>query len=70
VRVITLDAEAIALECLGVPIVNTTMLGALAATSGLLRLDSAESGIRHEMHPAQAEKNVRALRRAAQEVQR
>lgn len=70
VRVIALDASAIAKECIGRPIVNTAMLGALAAASGLIRQESAEAGIRHEMPAAQAEKNVQALRRAAEEVRR
>jgi pyruvate ferredoxin oxidoreductase gamma subunit len=68
VRVITLDAERIALETLGKAIVNTAMLGALAASSDFLTLEAAEAGIRQEMSASLAEKNIRALYRAAEEV--
>ncbi len=39
-RLAIIDATKIARELLGVPIVNTTMIGALIKTTGLVRLES------------------------------
>ncbi|HSJ15612.1 MAG TPA: 2-oxoacid:acceptor oxidoreductase family protein [Longimicrobiales bacterium] len=70
-RVATVDASGIALRHqLGSrtqPIVNTAILGAFAAASGLVRLESVCSAIREEIaqHP---EANVRAAEEAAREV--
>ena len=41
------DATTIALEKLGTPITNTVMLGAFAAVTGLVSLESIEKGVRN-----------------------
>jgi 2-oxoacid:acceptor oxidoreductase gamma subunit (pyruvate/2-ketoisovalerate family) len=68
-RVATVDASGIA-ERLGLgsktqPIVNTAILGAFAAFSKLVELDSVCAAIRDEV-PLKAEANVRAARAAAE----
>lgn len=69
-----LDATSIALEILGAPITNTVMLGAFVAATGLVSLDSIEKGTRFIMGKKVAqemiEKNLRAVRRAYEEVRR
>ena len=68
IRVVTIDADAIATEALGRPIVNTTMIGAVAAVTGAIGLPSLESEIRHtfegQLPPKAVEGNVTAARRA------
>ena len=49
------------------PIVNTALLGALAACSGVVRLDSLETAIRGHV-PARPEENVAAVRQAYDEL--
>jgi pyruvate ferredoxin oxidoreductase gamma subunit len=64
VRVITIDATSIALEVLGVPITNTTLMGAFAAASGEIEINALENALRHRFHGEMAEKNVNAARKA------
>jgi Pyruvate/2-oxoacid:ferredoxin oxidoreductase gamma subunit len=47
--------------------VNTAILGAFAADSGLLRIDSVCAAIREEV-PTKADANVLAAQEAAEEV--
>jgi pyruvate ferredoxin oxidoreductase gamma subunit len=68
VRVLTVDASAIAHSVLRRPIVNTAMMGALVAASGAVRLDAALRAIQSEMHSTLAEKNSEVLRRCHQLV--
>lgn len=63
VRVWAVDASAIARTVLGRPIVNTAMIGALVAASGVLPLDAVLRAVQSEMHAALAEKNGEVLRR-------
>lgn len=70
-RVATVDAGEIAAE-LGIgtrsqPIVNTAILGAFAAWSGVVSLDALCEAIREEV-PTRPEANVEAARRAASAV--
>ena len=71
-RVFTVDAGAIATRHgLGTrtqPIVNTAILGAFAACSGMVGLESICHAIREEV-PRRAEENVAAAREAAGAVQ-
>lgn len=62
------NANRIALEEIGRPITNTTMMGALAKATGLVELGSIEKQIQHRF-PAIAEKNINALRRAYEETE-
>ncbi len=66
-RVATVDANSIAREVLGVPIVNTTMLGALLKAAGMVRLDSLSEPLKKRFGKL-AEKNLAALRRAYDET--
>ena len=61
------NANKIAVEEIGRPITNTTMMGALVKACGLVELASIEKQIEHRFH-AIAEKNIKALRRAYQET--
>ena len=67
-RVITLDADKIASEILGLPITNTIMLGAFAKIFDGLTLDAVETAIKASMPQKLHEKNIRAVHAAAEEV--
>ncbi|WP_457619431.1 pyruvate ferredoxin oxidoreductase subunit gamma [Methanopyrus sp.] len=67
-NVYTVDATQIALDELGVPIVNTAMVGAYLKASEVLTLDSVRKAIRVRFSGEIAEKNVRAVERAYREV--
>ncbi|HUT70607.1 MAG TPA: 2-oxoacid:acceptor oxidoreductase family protein [Desulfatiglandales bacterium] len=66
-RVATVDASKIAWEELGVPITNTTMLGALIKVLGIVKLDSVKEPMEHRFGRI-AQKNLAALKRAHDEV--
>ena len=66
-RVATVDASKIAWEELGVPITNTTMLGALIKALKIVKLDSVKDPIEHRFGRI-AGKNLAALKRAYEEV--
>ncbi len=67
-RVYTVDATKIALEVLGLPIVNTAMVGALVRILPIVSLESVERAILETFPGRIGEKNVRAVRRAYEEV--
>jgi pyruvate ferredoxin oxidoreductase gamma subunit len=64
VKVITVDATGIALEVLGVPITNTSLMGAFAAASGEITMEAMEHAIRDRFKEEIAVKNIEAARRA------
>ena len=64
VKVIALDATKMALETLGVPITNTTLMGAFAAASGEISLEALEHAVRERFSGSLADKNVAAARAA------
>jgi pyruvate ferredoxin oxidoreductase gamma subunit len=66
-RLAVVDASSIAKETLGVNIVNTTMLGALIKTTGLIKIESLEEPIK-ERFGAKASNNIQASRRAYQDT--
>jgi pyruvate ferredoxin oxidoreductase gamma subunit len=68
VRVITLDATSIALKHLGVPITNTTLMGAFAAASGEIELKALEDAVRRRFSGELAGKNIAAATEAFQAV--
>lgn len=72
-RVATIDANTIArkhrLGSAMSPVVNTTMLGALARITGLVSLDAMLETIREEV-PAYREENVRAANEGYEEVRK
>jgi len=69
-RVVTSDvtgaAEAAELIVGGQPMVSTAILGAFAAATGLITMESVEGAIRHAFSGKAAEKNVEAARIAYQ----
>ncbi len=66
-RIATVDANRIAREVLGVPIVNTTMLGALLKAAGVVNLDSMNAHLQKRFGKL-AEKNLAAMKRAYEET--
>ncbi len=66
-RLAIIDATKIARELLGVPIVNTTMLGALLRATGVVQLESLSEPLRHRFDRL-AEKNANAMKRAYEET--
>jgi pyruvate ferredoxin oxidoreductase gamma subunit len=61
-----LDATSIAVRILKIPIANTVMLGAFAAATGLVTLDSMEKGARlilgHRFSEEKLQRNLEAIR--------
>jgi pyruvate ferredoxin oxidoreductase gamma subunit len=66
-RLAVIDATKIAREVLGVPIVNTTMLGALLKATGIVKLESLLEPLR-ERFGRLAERNIKAMERAFNET--
>jgi len=63
----TVDATTIARELLGVPITNTTMVGAVVKTAGVVELDSLLEPLERRFGRL-AERNASAMRRAYEET--
>ena len=63
----TVDATKIARELLGVPITNTTLIGAVVKTTELVKLDSLLEPLRHRFGRL-AERNINAMNRAYEET--
>lgn len=68
VKLIAIDATSLALKHLGLPITNTTLMGAFAAASGEISLPALEEAIRQRFSGELAEKNVAAAREAYEYV--
>jgi len=66
-RIGVVDAVKIALEVLGLPITNTTMLGSVVKASGLVQKESFIPPFK-ERFGRIAEKNIAAFERAYQET--
>ncbi len=66
-RIARVDANTIAREVLGLPITNTTMLGALLKATGIVGLDAIEDAM-DKRFGRLAEKNKAAMRRAYEET--
>lgn len=63
----TVDATKIVQELLGVPIVNTSMVGALLRATGVVKLESLLEPLRQRFGRL-AERNIEAMKRAHQET--
>jgi pyruvate ferredoxin oxidoreductase gamma subunit len=61
------DATTIAKETLGIPVTNTTMLGALIRATGIVSLEAMYRALEHRFGPLAA-RNIRALDRAYKET--
>ena len=66
-RIATLDATTIARELLGVPITNTTMIGALLKATGFVNVDSLIGPLEHRFGRI-AEKNIASMKKAYEET--
>ncbi len=66
-KLATIDATKIARELLGVPIVNTTMVGALIRATGVVKLESLIEPLQHRFGRL-AERNISAMKRAYEET--
>ena len=66
-RLAIIDATKIARELLGVPITNTTMVGALIRTTGVVKLESLLEPLKQRFEHL-AEKNINAMKRAYEET--
>jgi pyruvate ferredoxin oxidoreductase gamma subunit len=66
-RIATVNATAIAREELGVPIANTTMLGALIKATAMVKLSSLKTPVEHRFGRL-AEKNMAAMKRAYEAI--
>ncbi len=62
------DATGIAREVLGVPITNTTMVGALLKATEVVKLESLVEPLNHRFGRL-AERNINAMKRAYQETE-
>ncbi len=63
-QVISIDATALALRILGIPVVNTAMLGALAGLYDVIKPEAIEKAIQSDMKPSIVQKNLLLLREA------
>jgi pyruvate ferredoxin oxidoreductase gamma subunit len=61
------DATTIAREVLGIPITNTTMIGAVLKATGVVKLESLVEPLRQRFGRL-AEKNIKAMQRAYEET--
>ena len=66
-RVAAVNATGIARELLGLPITNTTMIGALLKTTPLVSPDAVVGPLQHRFGKV-ADKNIAAMRRAYEET--
>ena len=65
--VATVDGTGIARKEMGVPIANTTMIGALLKVIGIMELDAMKEAIEHRFGRI-AQKNLNAMKRAYDEI--
>lgn len=60
----TLDATKLALDLIGKPIVNTTLVGAFAGVSGLIRPESIKNAVMERFPGKVGERNAKAIQAA------
>jgi len=63
----TVDATGIAREILGVPITNTTMVGALVRATGVIKLESLIEPLKHRFGRL-AERNIEAMKKGYEQT--
>lgn len=66
-RLAVVDATRIAMETLGLPITNTTMIGALINAGRVVKIESIIEPLKHRFGRI-AEKNIKAMKRAYQKT--
>lgn len=67
-KVITVDATSIAIEIIGAPIVNTSMIGAVIKAIDAVSIDNVVKVLENRFPPALATKNVKAMVKAFEEA--
>ncbi|MEM4575961.1 MAG: 2-oxoacid:acceptor oxidoreductase family protein [Candidatus Nezhaarchaeales archaeon] len=67
-KVVTVDATSIAIEIIGAPIVNTSMVGAVVKAIDTVSLDNVVKVLEKRFPPALAAKNFKAMVRAFEEA--
>lgn len=67
-KTVVLNATKIALDIIGVPVVNTAMLGAFLKTTNILKLNSVLEAVKERFTGKIGEKNVEAVIRAYKET--
>jgi len=65
--VATVDGTGIARKEMGVPIANTTMIGALLKVTGVMDLDAMKESVEHRFGRI-AQKNLNAMKRSYDEI--
>lgn len=65
-RVMTVDATKVAMDVMGIPIVNTVLLGAFAGATGEINVESIQKAIRTRFAGKVGEKNAQAIQKAYQ----
>ena len=63
-RVMTVDATKVAMDIIGVPIVNTVLLGAFAGATGEINVESIQHAIKARFPGRVGEKNANAIQKA------
>jgi pyruvate ferredoxin oxidoreductase gamma subunit len=67
-RMAKVDAAAIAREILGVPITNTTMVGALIKATGVVELESVVEPLKNRFGRI-ADRNINAMKKAYEDTE-
>jgi pyruvate ferredoxin oxidoreductase gamma subunit len=71
-KVFTVDATQISIDCLGKPMPNTPMIGAIMRATGILPLEGVIDGFRskfsEKLRSEMVEGNIKAIERAYEEV--
>ncbi|MCL2863517.1 MAG: pyruvate ferredoxin oxidoreductase subunit gamma [Methanimicrococcus sp.] len=69
-KIMTVDATKIAMDITGVPIVNTVLLGAFAAATGEVGVESIQKAVKERFAGPVGEKNAEAIRIAYEFVKK
>jgi 2-oxoacid:acceptor oxidoreductase gamma subunit (pyruvate/2-ketoisovalerate family) len=64
----TISATQIALKILGMPIMNTAMLGTVARATNIVKLETVEKALKERFRPDLAEKNFAVIKEAYKEA--
>lgn len=68
-KIMTVDATKIAMDVIGVPIVNTILLGAFSAATGEVAVESIQEAVKERFAGKVGDKNAEAIRIAYEFVQ-
>lgn len=63
-KVMTVDATKVAMDIMGLPIVNTILLGAFAGATGEIKVESIQQAIKARFPGRIGEKNIQAIQKA------